>query len=136
MRGIVAGALDRGAIIMSDTAIVSEEDVRERLTRRSSAILVSGYNRLFPGEEKENFAELRALLTGVVEPRIAEFGGNIFKETAELVLAEFAGVADAARCAVALRDAVAQRNRTLPDEQRIAMRTGINFGDVILEEGD
>ena len=53
----------------------------------------SGYSRLFPGDEQENFTELRALLTDVIEPQIAEFGGNIFKETAELVLAEFAGVA-------------------------------------------
>ena len=112
------------------------EDARGRARRRSAAILVAGYNRLLPGDEKENFAELRRFLTGVVEPQIAEFGGNIFKETAELVLAEFAGAVEATRCAAALRDAVAQTNQTLPDEQRIAMRTGINFGDVILEEGD
>jgi adenylate cyclase len=97
---------------------------------------VAGYSRLLPGDEKENFAELRGLLTGVVEPQIGEFGGNIFKETAELVLADFDDVVKAARCAAALRDAVAQTNQTLPDEQRIAMRIGINFGDIIAEEGD
>ena len=108
----------------------------EGVTRRLSAILVAGYSRLLPGDEKENFAELRAFLTGVVEPQIAEFDGNIFKETTELVLAEFDNVVEAARCAAALRDAVAQTNQTLPDEQRIAMRIGINFGDIIAEEGD
>ena len=66
----------------------------ERVTRRLAAILVAGYSRLLPGEEKENFAELRGLLTGVVEPRIGEFGGNIFKETAELVLADFDDVVE------------------------------------------
>ncbi len=91
---------------------------------------------MLPGDEKENFAELRALLTGVVEPQIGEFGGNIFKETAEIVLADFDDVVEAARCAAALRDAVAQTNQTLPEEQRIAMRIGINFGDIIAEEGD
>jgi adenylate cyclase len=106
------------------------------VTRRLAAILVAGYSRLLPGDEKENFAELRGLLTGVVEPQIGEFGGNIFKETTELVLAEFDDVVKAARCAAALRDAVAQTNQTLPDEQRIAMRIGINFGDIIAEEGD
>jgi adenylate cyclase len=108
----------------------------ERVTRRLAAILVAGYSRLFPGDEKENFAELRGLLTRVVEPQIGEFGGNIFKETAEIVLADFDDVVGAARCAAALRDAVAQTNQTLPDEQRIAMRIGINFGDIIAEEGD
>jgi TolB-like protein/Tfp pilus assembly protein PilF len=98
--------------------------------------MVAGFNRLLPGDEKENFAELRRFLTTVVEPQIAEFGGNIFKETAELVLADFDDVVKAARGAAGLRDAVAEMNQTLPDEQRIAMRIGINLGDVIVEEGD
>jgi adenylate cyclase len=98
--------------------------------------MVGGYSRLFPGDEKENFTELRRFLTAVVEPQIAEFGGNIFKETAELVLVDFDDVVKAARCAAGLRDAVAQMNQTLPDEQRIAMRIGINLGDVIVEDGD
>jgi adenylate cyclase len=106
------------------------------VTRRLAAILVAGYSRLRPGDEKERFAELRALLTGVVEPQIGEFGGNIFKETAELVLADFDDVVKAARCAAALRDAVAQTNQTLPEGQRVAMRIGINFGDIIAEEAD
>jgi adenylate cyclase len=108
----------------------------ERVTRRLAAILVAGYSRLLPGDEKENFAELRGLLTTVVEPQIAEFGGNVFKETTELVLADFEDVVGAARCAAGLRDAVAKVNQTLPEEQRIAMRIGINFGDIIAEEGD
>ncbi len=116
-------------------AVVLDE-ATEGVTRRLAAILVAGYSRLLPGDEKENFAELRALLTGVVEPQIGEFGGNIFKETAEIVLADFDDVVEAARCAAALRDAVAQTNQTLPEEQRIAMRIGINFGDIIAEGGD
>src|SRR6516225_6903858 len=107
-----------------------------RARRRHAAILVAAYNRLLPGDEADRFAGLRAFLAEIVEPQIIEFGGNIFKETAELVLVEFESGVEAARCATALRDAVAQMNQTLPDEQRIAMRIGINFGDVILEEGD
>src|SRR6201981_182719 len=98
--------------------------------------MVAGYSRLLPGDEKENFSELRGLLTRVVEPQIGEFGGNTFKETAEIVLADFDDVVEAARCAAVLRDAVAQTNQALLDEQRIAMRIGINFGDIIVEEGD
>src|SRR5215471_394701 len=98
--------------------------------------MVGGYSRLLPGDEKENFTELRRFLTTVVEPQITEFGGNIFKETAELVLVDFDDVVMASRCAAGLRDAVVQMNQAVPDEQRIAMRIGINFGDVIAEEGD
>src|SRR6516225_753194 len=112
------------------------EDTSAGAERRSAAIMVGGYSRLFPGDEKENFTELRRFLTTVVEPQITEFGGNIFKETAELMLAEFETAVEAARCAAVLRDAVAQMNQTIPDEQRIAMRIGINLGDVIIEGGD
>jgi adenylate cyclase len=112
------------------------EEARERVQRRLAAILVAGYSRLAPGEEVDRFSGLRAFLTSVVEPQIAEFGGSIFKETAELVLAEFASGVEATRCAAALRDKVAQTNQPLPEEERIAIRIGINFGDVIVEEGD
>ena len=44
------------------------DEATERVTRRLAAILVAGYSRLLPGDEKENFAELRGLLIGVVEP--------------------------------------------------------------------
>src|SRR6516225_2258843 len=113
------------------------EGTSTRAERRHAAILVASYSRLLlPGDEKENFTELRRFLTAVVEPQIAEFGGNIFKETAELVLADFEDVIKAARCAAGLRDAVAQMNQALPEEERIAMRIGINLGDVIVERGD
>jgi adenylate cyclase len=112
------------------------DEATEGVTRRLSAILVASYTRLVPGDERESFAELRSFLTGVVEPQIAEFRGNIFKEAAELVLAEFDSATSAARCAAALRDGVAERNQRLPEEERIAVRIGINFGDIIIEEGD
>jgi len=89
-----------------------------------------------PGDEADRFAGLRAFLAEIVEPQILEFDGNIFKETAELVLAEFKNAVGAARCAASLRDVVAQMNQNLPDEQRIAMRVGVNFGDIIAEQGD
>jgi TolB-like protein/class 3 adenylate cyclase/predicted Zn-dependent protease len=112
------------------------EEVRERVQRRLAAILVAGYSRLTPGEEVDRFAELRAVLAGIIEPRIAEFDGNIFKETAETVLADFDSSVKAVRCGAALRDEVVQRNQKLPEEERIAVRIGINFGDIIVEEGD
>ena len=112
------------------------EDARERVRRRLAAILVAGYSRLFPGDEAERFAGLRAVLTGIIEPLVPEYGGNIFKRTGDLVLIEFESVVEAARCAAALREAVAQENQRLANEQRIAMRIGINLGDIIVEGGD
>jgi adenylate cyclase len=98
--------------------------------------LVAGYSPLFPGEEAESFAGLRTLVTDVIEPTIGEFGGNVVNWTGERVLAEFDSVVEAARCAAALRDAATQRNRLLPSEQGIAMRFGINAGDIIIDSDD
>jgi len=120
---------------LTGCTIVSEA-TRARAERRFAAIMVGGYSRLFLGDEKESFAELRSFLTGAIRPHIVEFGGNVFKEGAELVLAEFDSVTKAVGCAAALRDEVVHRNQKLPDEQRIAMRIGINFGDIIVDEGD
>ena len=53
-----------------------------------------------------------------------------------MALIEFESVVEAARCAAALRDAVEQKNRALANELRIAMRIGINLGDIIVEGGD
>ena len=112
------------------------EEARVRVRRWLTAILVAGLSRLFPGEEKENFAGLRAFLTDVIDPLIPEFEGNIFKHTGDLVLIEFDSVVEATRCAAALRDSVARHNRMLPNEQRLAIRIGVNLGDIIAEHGD
>ena len=111
-------------------------DHRDRVRRRLAAILVTGYSRLFPGDEADRFAGLTSFLAEIIEPLVPEFGGNIFKRAGELVLIEFDSVVEAARCAAAMRDAAAQMNQLLPNERRIAMRIGINLGDVIAEGGD
>jgi adenylate cyclase len=112
------------------------EDAKGRVRRRLAAVLVAGYNRLFPGDEAESFAELTSLVVEVIEPRIPEFGGNVVNSTGERVLSEFDSVVEATRCAAALRDAVFQRNRALPPERRLAVRIGINLGDIIFEASD
>jgi len=112
------------------------DDGREHVRRRLAAILVAGYSRLFPADEADSLVALKALLIEVIEPLVPQFGGHVVNSTGERALCEFDSGVEAARCAAALRDAVAQTNQTLPDEQRIAMRIGINFGDIIVEEGD
>jgi len=115
---------------------VVSEQTRARARRRLAAILVAGYSRLLPGDEADRFAGLSSFRAEIIEPLIPEFGGNIFKHTGELVLIEFESVVEAARCAAALRDAALQMNQMLPSERRIAMRIGINLGDIIVEGGD
>ena len=116
-------------------AVVSEE-AKGRVRRRLAAILVTGLSPLFPGDEKGSLARLRSCLTEIIVPLISQFDGSIFKQTGDLVLSEFGSVVEAARSAAALCEAMARHNQSLPNEHRIAMRIGMNLGDVIAEAGD
>jgi adenylate cyclase len=129
LRHNIAAPWNRCETIVSD-------DARGRVRRRLAAILVAGYSRLFPGDEAASFAELRKVLSEIIEPLSSEYRGNIFKQTGDLVLIEFESVVEATRCAAALRDAVGRKNQALASERRIAMRIGVNLGDIIVEAGD
>jgi adenylate cyclase len=49
---------------------------------------------------------------------------------------EFASVVDAVRCAVAVQQAMPERNTGVAADDRIELRIGINLGDVIVEGDD
>ena len=112
------------------------EEARGRARRRLAAILVAGLRPLFPRDEARSFARLRSCLAEIIVPLISQFDGSIFKQTGDVVLSEFGSVVEAVRCAAALREAMVRNSQNLPNEQRIAMRIGINLGDVIAESGD
>ncbi len=56
--------------------------------------------------------------------------------TGDGILAEFASVLEAVRCAVAIQRSMAERNAAIAAERRIVWRIGINLGDVIAEDND
>jgi adenylate cyclase len=107
--------------------------------RRLAAILaadVAGYSRLMGLEEEGTLAALKAHRRAVVDPKIAEHRGRIVKTTGDGILAEFASVVDAVRCAVEIQRGMAERNAGAPAERRIVFRMGINVGDIIIDGGD
>lgn len=74
------------------------------MKRRLAAILaadVAGYTRLMGEDEEGTLAALTAHLDELIGPCIAEHRGRIVKATRDGLLAEFASVIDAVRCAVA-----------------------------------
>ena len=72
----------------------------------------------------------------MVEPKIKEHRGRTVKNTGDGLLAEFASVVDAVRCAAEVQRAMADRNAETPKDKRITFRVGINLGDVIAEPDD
>jgi TolB-like protein/class 3 adenylate cyclase/cytochrome c-type biogenesis protein CcmH/NrfG len=107
--------------------------------RRLAAILaadVAGYSRLMGQDEEWTHARLQAHLRELVESKIKEHRGRIVKNTGDGLLAEFASVVDAVRCAVEIQRAMVEREPDVAEERRIRFRIGVNLGDVIVEEHD
>src|SRR5712671_2510990 len=107
--------------------------------RRRAAILaadVAGYSGLMGADEEGTLERLKALRRELLDPKITEHRGRIVKTTGDGLLVEFASVVDAVRCAVEVQRAMPERNTGIAAESRIALRTGINLGDVIVEGDD
>ncbi len=107
--------------------------------RRLAAILaadVAGYSRLMGEDEEGTLAALTAHLSELIKPCIAEHRGRVVKTTGDGLLAEFASVVDAVRCAVAFQEGMAKRNTDTPEDRRIEFRIGVNLGDVIVQDDD
>jgi adenylate cyclase len=108
-------------------------------TRRLAAILaadVAGYSRLMGADEEGTHERLKAHLSEVVNPKIAEHRGRIVKNTGDGFLAEFQSVVAAVCCAAEVQQGMAYREPEMPEERRIRFRIGVNLGDVIVEEHD
>ncbi|MHA1151317.1 MAG: adenylate/guanylate cyclase domain-containing protein [Alphaproteobacteria bacterium] len=111
----------------------------ERVQRRLAAILAAdaaGYSRLMGEDEEGTLAALTAHRTELIEPCIAEHRGRVVKTTGDGLLAEFASVVDAVRCAVAFQEGMRARNEDTPEDRRIEFRIGVNLGDVIVQDDD
>jgi adenylate cyclase len=108
------------------------------MERRLTAILaadVVGYSRLMTIDEAGTLAALKSLRKNLVDPKISEHNGRIFKLTGDGMLIEFPSVVSAVACAVDIQSAMRARNATEP-AARIEFRIGVNLGDIIVEEGD
>ena len=107
--------------------------------RKLAAILaadVAGYSRLMGADEEGTHERLMAHLRELVDPKIQEHRGRVVKNTGDGLLAEFASVVDAVRCAVEVQRGMIDRESEMPDDRRTRFRIGINLGDVIVEEHD
>src|SRR6516164_4349026 len=112
---------------------------RNRPERRLAAILaadVAGYSRLIGVDEEGTLRRLRSLRAEVIDPAIAAHRGRLVKTTGDGLLAEFASVVDALRCASEVQRAIAGRNAGIAEAERIELRVGIHQGDIVVEDGD
>jgi class 3 adenylate cyclase len=108
------------------------------LKRKLAAILAAdavGYSRLMGANEEGTMKILsahRAVIDGIIEFH----EGRIISTAGDSVLAEFASPVEAVRCAVEIQDALKTRNDSLPEDQRLQFRIGVNLGDVMAKGED
>lgn len=108
-------------------------------TRRLVAILaadVAGYSRLMGADEEGTHERLKAHLGQLFDQKIKEHRGRTVKTTGDGLLAEFASVVDAVRCAAEVQRGMIDREPQVPEERRIRFRIGVNLGDVIADNND
>src|SRR5438128_12685113 len=108
------------------------------MQRRLTAILaadVVGYSRLMTVDEAGTLAALKSLRKNLVDPKISEHNGRIFKLTGDGMLIEFPSVVSAVACAVDIQSAMRTRNAAAHSAP-IEFRVGVNLGDIIVEEGE
>ena len=109
------------------------------MDRRLAAIFaadVVGYSRLMGHDETGTLSAVRTCRVELIDPKIVEHKGRVFKSTGDGVLAEFPSVVNAVACAVDIQRGMETRNAGLPGDHAIQLRIGINLGDVIVEGTD
>ncbi len=110
-----------------------------RVQRRLAAILaadVVGFSRLMGKDEAGTLHNLKTLRAELIDPKIAEHSGRIFKTTGDGLLVEFPSIVNAVACAVDIQRGMQGRNADLQEEKAIQLRIGVNLGDVIVEGDD
>jgi adenylate cyclase len=111
----------------------------QRENRRLAAIVaadIAGYSRLIAADEEGTLRALRNHRAELIDPLVERHGGRIANTAGDSLLLEFPSAVDAVRCAVAVQEGMAERNRDIEHGKQVCFRIGINVGDVIAQGTD
>ena len=84
---------------------MAKERVRSRLAAILAADLV-GYSRLMRADEAGTLAQLKAIRTELLDPKITEYGGRVVKTTGDGILIEFPSAVDSIQHAAEMQQTV------------------------------
>jgi class 3 adenylate cyclase len=97
---------------------------------------VAGYEGLMARDPAGTEAALQLQHHEVIDAEIAIYGGRIFELEDERTMAEFASPLAALRCAVEIQERLEQRAAELPPAERIRLRIGLHYGEVLVDRGE
>ncbi|MDD9303649.1 MAG: adenylate/guanylate cyclase domain-containing protein [Desulfobacter sp.] len=107
------------------------------LRRKLAAIVsidVKDYSRLMADDDVKTVKMLkvcRRIMAGEIEA----YQGRVVDSPGDNLLSEFVSVAHAVQVAASIQAALNEKNKDLPPNRKMALRIGINLGDVI-QDGD
>jgi adenylate cyclase len=112
---------------------MAEDGFKRKLTAILSAD-VKGYSRLM-GEDEEATIHTITEYRKIITEQVKQHEGRVVDSPGDNVLAEFASVVNALKCAVQTQKEIAEQNKNLPENRKMEFRIGVNLGD-IAEDGD
>lgn len=102
------------------------------------AILVldmSGFSRLTARHGIIHFLGMLQRLVAIATPIVTRWQGRVVKQEADNLFVIFPGVDAAVDAAIAILEALAEANTTLPDAEDMTASIGIGYGEVLVIEG-
>lgn len=106
--------------------------------RRLTTVLCAdarGFTGQMQADESGTLERLRRYRSIMAE-LFARRDGRMVNTWGDSIIAEFASVVEAVRCAVEIQEAIGVENADLSGERQMHFRIGINLGDVIQDGGD
>ncbi|WP_299652688.1 adenylate/guanylate cyclase domain-containing protein [uncultured Tateyamaria sp.] len=94
-----------------------------------------GFSRLMASDEAGTHERLVAWRSEIFE-RLVEHNGRIIGTAGDAVLAIFDSVVDALAAAIEIQAVLAKKNASLPAQDQLLFRIGLNIGDIILDGDD
>jgi adenylate cyclase len=96
---------------------------------------IADYTRLTEQDEEGTHHRLVESMK-TMEKYIFENYGRVAHVAGDAILAEFKGADNALNCAINMQLSDHRRNASLSSDRQILFRIGVNFGDVIADQGD
>jgi adenylate cyclase len=114
-----------------DAPTTDARSIRRRLAAVAFAD-VADFSRLMELDDTQTILGWKALRANLLEPKIAEHGGNLLQVMGDGLFIEFESVVSAVRWAHDVQRAIAQ-SREEQEGEGLLMRIGINVEDVIVD---
>ena len=115
-----------------------QELCQDSCDRRQVGILyadIADYSRLTEQDEEGTHHRIVESMN-VIEAYVTANNGRVAYTAGDAILVEFKDIDSALHCAINVQLAAREMNAQLPVNQRVLFRIGVNFGDVIADNGD